>query len=491
MSGEPLRPDEVRERAAGGAAVLGARGALIYLLGIGANIALARLLTPRDFGIVALGSVLLVVGTYLTDGGMGAALVRRERAPERIDLEAVAGLQIAVAAGIAAIGAAAAAAFGRDGLIVATMLASLPITSARLAPAIVLERELRYRPIAFVDLVEAVTYYTWALAAVALGAGVWGMATAVVVRSLVGVLTMVRVGPVGFVRPRWIWRLVRPILGFGAKLQAAAVVAIVRDQGLNIGIAAIAGVGALGVWSLVYRILQVPVLIVNTAVRVSFPTMARMLEAREDPRPLIERGIGTVAVCMGIVLVGLVGCAPAALPALLGERWAEVPPTLLWSALGLLLSSPVIVSAIGYLYAVERAGTVLWATVWNTAAWFLVTFPLLSVVGAPAVGLGWIPAGIAMTVVVGWRTAQLTGAAIVRAVALPTVAALAAGAAGWAVAASGSETLALGAAGLVTAELVLFTALWFTQRSLLTSTYGLAATAVRSFKAPRIEQAAP
>lgn len=491
MSAEKLDVEEVRERATSGAAVLGARGVLVYVLGIGANIGLARLLAPRDFGIVALGSVLLVVGTYLTDGGMGAALIRRDAPPERIDLEAVAGLQIAVSGTVALVAASAAVAFGRDGLIVAAMLASLPITSARLPAAIVLERSLLYRPVALVDLVEAITYYTWALGTVALGAGVWGMATAVVVRAVMGVLTMMRVGPVGFVLPRWRWRRVRPILGFGLKLQATVAVSVVRDQGLNIGIAAIAGVSTLGVWSLAYRILQVPVLIVNTAVRVSFPTMARMLEAKQDPRPLIERGIGTVTVSMAAVLVALVGCAPAALPALLGDRWADVPPTLLWSSLAMLLSAPVIVSTIGYLYATDHAGTVVWATIWHTLAWFVVAFPLLTLLGAPAVGVGWIPAGLVLAAVSGARTAQLTGAAVVRSLAVPAAVAVAAGAAGWALAASGPDTVPLGVAGAVLAEVILLAGLWLTRRSLVLATYALAARGVRSFFPARVEQPAP
>jgi O-antigen/teichoic acid export membrane protein len=254
---------------------------------------------------------------------------------------------------------------------------------------------------------------------------------------------------------------------------------------LNIGIATISGVATLGIWSLVYRVLQVPLMVVNTAVRVSFPTMARMLDAREDPRALIERGIGTVAVCTAFILVGLVGCAPALLPALLGERWADVPPTLLWSSLGLLLTAPVIVAAIGYLYATGRAGTVLWATVWHTLAWFAVAFPLLPVVGAPAVGLGWIPAGLVMSAIVGHRTAQLTGAAVVRSVALPSVIAAAAGAAGWELAASGGETVARGAAGLVLAEALLFAGLWVARRSLLASTGNLLGTALGRFRPRR------
>lgn len=477
---ETLGTDEVRERAAGGAAVLGARGAIVFAVGLVANIALARLLVPRDFGVVALGSVLLVVGSQLTDGGLGAALIRRQEPPERIELEAVAGLQIAVAAGLAAAGAAGAAAFGRDGLVIAAMLVSLPIASTRVPAAIVLERQLLYRPIAFVDLVEAISYYAWALIAVALGFGVWGLASAVVARAVIGAVTMIRVGPVGFVRPRWSWAHVRPILGFGARFQATSIVTILRDQGLNVGIASIAGIATLGVWSLAWRILQVPTLIITTTARVSYPAMARLLGARENPRAVIERGVAAVSVAIAIVLVGLVGFAPAGLPALLGERWHDVPAALMWSSLALLLSAPIVVSTIGYLYAADRAGTMAWATVWHTLVWFAVTLPLLPSLGAPAVGVGWIPAGIVMATIVGRRAAELTGAAILRNAAVPVAVAIVAGAAGWGLTVPRPETLLWGLAGALTAECVLLGGLALAKRSLLADTYALGARAVRS-----------
>jgi O-antigen/teichoic acid export membrane protein len=477
---ETLGADEVRERAAGGVAVLGARGALVFAVGLVVNIALARLLAPRDFGLVALGSVLVLVGTLLADGGMGAALIRRERPPDRIELEAVAGLQTTVAALLAAAGAAGAAAFGRDGLVIATMLVSLPIASARVPASIVLERRLLYRQIAFVDLVEAASYYAWALIAVALGFGVWGLAGAVVARALIGALTMIWIGPVGFVRPRWAWRHIRPILGFGARFQATPVVTIVRDQGLNVAVASIAGISALGVWSLAWRILQVPTLIITTTARVSYPAMARMLGAGEDPRAVIERGVAVVSLAIGLVLVALVGFAPAGLPALLGERWHDVPAALLWASLGLILGAPIAVATIGYLYAADRAGTMVWAAVWHGVVWFAVTIPLLPSLGAPAVGVGWVPAGIVMAVIAGRRAAELTGAAIARNAALPTAAAILAGAAGWALAAPRPETLLWGVAGALTAECVLLAALALTKRSLLVETYALGARAVRS-----------
>ena len=489
---EPMGADEVRDRAVGGAAVLGARGVAVYALGIVANIVLARLLEPRDFGIVALGSVLLVVGTYLTDGGLGAALIRRERAPDRLELAAVAGLQLAVALVLALVGAAVAASFGEDGLVVAVMLASLPIAVAKLPATIMLDRRLLYRPIAMVDVMEALTYYVWALVAVALGAGVWGVATAVIVRALVGVAAMVRLGPLGLMRPRWSWPHVRPLVAFGTKLQANALVAIVRDQGLNVAVASIAGIATLGVWSLAYRILQVPLLIVTTASRVSYTAMARLLETSEDPRAAVERSAAALTIAMAAVLVALVGCAPAALPALLGEGWEDVPATLLWASLGMLVSAPVIVATMGYLFAVDRAGIVVSATVWHTVVWLAVAIALLPELGAVAVGIGWVPGGIVAAVIAGRGTARLSGAALLRNLALPVAVAIAAGAAGWLVAASGPETVPWGAAGLVAGELALLAGLALVARPQLADAHALARRAIsRSLAGDRGTAGAP
>lgn len=480
MSERPdaLGADEVRDRAVGGAAVLGARGAAVYALGIFANIALARMLEPRDFGIVALGTTLLVLGTYVTNGGLGAALIRRERAPDHTELAAVAGLQLAVAVALALTGAAVATLFGDDGLVVALMLASLPIAVAKLPATITLDRRMLFRPIAVVDVLEALTFYVWALVAVALGAGVWGVASAVIVRALVGAVAMVRLGPLGFVRPRWSWVHVRPLVALGTKLQANALVAMARDQALNVVIAAVAGIATLGVWGLAYRILQVPLLIVTTAGRVSYTAMARLLETAEDPRYALERSAAALTIAMAVVLVALVGSAPAALPALLGEGWEDVPATLLWASLGLLVSAPVIVATMGYLFAVDRAGTVVSSTVWHTLVWLAVTTLLLPELGAVAVGVGWVPGGLVAAAIVGRRTARLTGARLVRNLALPVVVAAAAGAAGWLVAVSGPETVPWGAVGLLTGELVLLAGLALAARRQLADARALLARAI-------------
>jgi O-antigen/teichoic acid export membrane protein len=265
---DELAAGELRTRAVTGAALLGARGVLVYGVGIVANLVLARLLAPRDFGLVALGTTVLVVGTYIAYGGFSAALIRRREPPTRPELEAVFGMQLAIATVIAVGVTAVALPAGDDGLVVATMAASVPLVVLRTPSLIVLERRVEYRVIATADVLEGLVYYAWAVATVAAGMGVWGMATAVLARAVVGTATMMVAGPMKLVRPRWGWSQVRPLLAFGIKYQAAAVAAIGREQLLNVAVAAVAGLATLGVWNLAWRVLQVPSLIFSTVGRV-------------------------------------------------------------------------------------------------------------------------------------------------------------------------------------------------------------------------------
>jgi polysaccharide transporter, PST family len=481
---EPVGAEEVRRRASAGAALLAARAALVVALGLGANIVLARLLVPRDFGLVALGTVLITLGGYLSDGGLGAGLIRRADAPTGLELQAVNGLQLGATVSLTLLAAAGAAAFGRDAAVIAVMVASLPITILRAPSIIVLERRLDYRTIATADIAEAVAFYAWAVATVALGMGVWGLASAMVVRAAVGTAVMVRRGPVGLVRPRWSWASVRPLLGFGLKLQAISAVAIARDQGLNLAVAAIAGVATLGVWNLAFRVLQIPTLLFTTVSRVSYASMSRLLTGGSDPRSAIERGVATLTVISAALLVAIVGFAPA-LPSLVGHAWDEVPATLALSCAAILLNAPVFVMTVGYLYAVDAAGAVLRAMSAYAAVWFAVSVPLLPALGAPAIGLGWIAAAAVGSVLLSRPTSRRTGASIWRNLLPASAAAGAAGAAGWEIAMAAHQTALAGVLGAAAAELLLFAALALVRRPLLVAAYDLVVDGVRGATAPR------
>lgn len=478
-AGEQLARDELRRRATGGAALLAARSGLILVVGVAANLALARLLEPRDFGLVALGTAFLLLGTRLSDGGLAVALIRRTPEPERRQLEAVNGFQVAATSALALIVALIAMVVGGDALVIATIVATIPIVVLRAPSLIVLERRLDYRVIATVDVLEALSFYAFALVSVALGAGVWGVAAAAVLRAVVGTSAMVLRGPVGLLRPRWSWMEVRPLVGFGVKTQSVGVANALREQGLNAGIALMAGISTLGVWSLAWRVLQVVYALLATVGRVLYPTISRVMGAGDDVRPLLERSAATVAVAAGAVIVAIAGFA-SALPAVVGPEWEDTPGTLVLACVALVVGAPRSVVLSSYLYAAGDAGSVLRAVAVHAVVWLAVALALVDELGAPIVGVGWIAASIAGNAVLARRAAVHTDARVTAALLPPTAAALAAIGAGWIIASPGHPSVLLGVVGAVGGELVLFGCLALMRPALLRDTGALLVEARRS-----------
>jgi O-antigen/teichoic acid export membrane protein len=481
-----VRPaEEIRQRAAAGAALIGIRTVAIWLLGVAGTVVLARLLVPRDFGFFAVGAALTSVVALFADAGIAAALIRSKESPPRILLETLFGFRLVFTLLFSAALAVVAWPFGDVGKVAAVTAAALPIMAVRTPGAIVLERELHYRPLAKIEVSEACAYYGWAVVTVAAGWGVWGLATAVVARAVAGSTIMLLVAPPGLLRPRLSFRRVRPLLGFGVQYQSVALASVVRDQGLNVATAAIGGVATLGVWTLASRVLQVPFLLFGPLWRVSYPAFSRLLASGEEARPMIERGLALLALCAGALLAVLVGSSPALVPVVFGPQWAAASDVLPPAALGLMLAGPVSVVACGYLYAVGDSGTVLRAVVLNTLALGAVALPLLPLIGIVALGFGWLAAGVVETVVLGRALSRRTSARVARHLAAPTLYATGSAAAGWLVATSGQPS---GASVVLSASLagVLYvSALVLTRRPLLTEAFSVAGRAVRGSLAAR------
>jgi O-antigen/teichoic acid export membrane protein len=263
---------------------------------------------------------------------------------------------------------------------------------------------------------------------------------------------------------------------------------IAQQQGLSVGVAAIAGVSALGVWSLAWRVLQVPVLLFVTVNRVAFPSMSRLLGAGENPRLVIERGVAALAALTGAVIVALLAFAPS-LPVLVGSGWNEVPPVLLWSGIALVVSAPITVATGGYLFAARAAGVVAMATVASSVVWFGLAFPLLPSLGPRAIGIGWVASG-AVYIALLWRaTVARSGAALGERLVVPTAVALAAAVATWLVANESPHSLLTGALALAVGEGLLLAGLAILSRSALLDTRSLVGRALRSFR-PRTRVAA-
>jgi polysaccharide transporter, PST family len=474
-----LPREELKRRASAGVLIVATRGVAILVISFVGNVIVARLLTPHDFGVVAIGMSFVYFVSMLADGGLGAALIRRPEPPAREELQALMGLQLALTVALALLVAAGAAPFGRSGWVVALMVSSMPLAMLQFPGRILLERSLLYRPLAVVELTQVLVYHAWAIGFVIAGFGVWGLASATVAMRAAAALVMAAVCPAGVVRPSLSWRRVQPLLGFGVRFQAASAMGFIQEQGLNACIAVIASVSTLGLWSLARRLMEIPFVLFDSLWRVSFPTMSQLVAAKENVAPLIERAEAMTAVASGLILTALAGSAPGLIPGLFGEQWREATTAIPGSCLALFIGGSLSVATVGYLYAVGDASAVLRSHVLRAIALFAVALPLLPLLGVRAAGIAWFVSSTVEAIVLGRATVQRTDAHLVRPLIVPLTVGIVAAATGWLVADVGGADLLAGLAGGAVSVLLFLAGLAVFQASLLRQTLRFGVQALR------------
>jgi O-antigen/teichoic acid export membrane protein len=472
--------------------VTASSGAVLLFIGFFGNLALARLLTPRDFGIFAIGSTVMLLGTSLADGGLASGLIRTPTPPTQRELRTLCGIQLVLTGLIAALGIAIGIQFGIAGDVTALMLISLPL-SAFVAPGrVVLMRQLLYSRLAVAEFASSAAFYAWSIGAVALGAGVWGMATGTVVKAAALAGTMSAVSPVGFTWPSLRGaRKFGDIMRFGLKFQAGWVIWVLREQLVNALTGSIGGVRALGLWALARRLLELPWVLLNSVVRVTYPAMTHILASGEDAKPTVERTTRFSAIVMALALSSFAGASIGLVPAVFGQQWEEsawiIPP----AALGLMLGAPISAGTAGYLFAVDRPGVVAWMSLWSSLAWLAATGALLPFIGAVGVGCGWIAYGATEAVLLSRATRRECGARVLERALAPVAAGASGGAVGTAIGLALGPNLLSGLAGGTVAALVTATLLLaFCHRDLFATVGALSGT-VRDALRVRLSGASP
>jgi O-antigen/teichoic acid export membrane protein len=420
---ESESPATIRDRGAVGAALLTIREAGAQVVAFTGMLVLAHMLTPTELGTVAFGATVVAIGTFFSDGGLGAALIRRANHPTVDEFRALLALQLGLAFVVALVVAVVGLEAGTTGAVTAIMACSLPLLALRAPHAIALERALIYRPIAAIDFAESLVYYGWAIATVAAGWGVWGLASAAIARALAGSVLMTAASPLKLITPRLVRGTLRSMLGFGIGFQAVGLAALARNQGVNLVVVAIGGERLLGYWAVAYRLMQLPFWVLQALWRVSYPTMARLRAHGEDTRLTVERFARVTALVSGAVLASLAVSAHFVVPTLFGANWAPSAAPLPWAAAGLVIAGPISVAAAGYLYSEGDVRTPLVATIINGAVWIALTAILLRPVGIAAVGIAWMVASWTEAVVFA-RALWRAGVAVSRMILVPVAVAV-------------------------------------------------------------------
>jgi O-antigen/teichoic acid export membrane protein len=456
---------DVRTRASAGIFFRTSSGVLTLLIGFFGNLVLARILTPKDFGIVAIGATVTLVASALADGGLASGLIRRADPPTRDELRTLSGIQLAFTLPLSALLAVIASRFGTAGLITGIMVCSVPLSAFQAPGRVILNRRLLYSRVAMVELVASVTYYGWAITGAALGYDVWAMATATVVRAIIASAAFAIGSPFGFIVPTLHRaREFGEIIRFGLKFQSGWITVVVREQILNATTAIVGGVSTLGLWSLARRLIELPTTLVDSINTVTFPTMSHLLFREDDPRPLIEKTTRYSAITLAVFLSAFAASSIGLVPFAFGDRWAEAAWAIPPACLGLAFAAPASAGATGYLFASGVPGRYVWITVIYSAVWIVTSAALLPFMGVAALGVGWIAGGLVEASLLERAVYQLSQARMLAQSAWPIVSGTVGGLAGLGGALSLSNTFFQGLAGAVVATVVTIAMLALTCR---------------------------
>lgn len=473
-------PASVRSRAASGAVTVTLRNVALRALGLAGLLVQARLLEPREIGLLALGLAVVSVGHLISAGGFGADLIRRDRPPTSDELASVTGAQLLATSLIAGVTFVVTAAIGGNALVPGIMTLSLPLFVLRTPTIVMLERDLQFGFLARAQLIEVFAYNVVAVGLLFAGAGVWGVAVAAAAYPLLGSLLLIRGGPVGALRPRLDFGLLRSMLRFGIAFQSVQLTIGVRDQSVNVMIAAVAGTAALGIWSVAYRSLQVVYVLVHTAWSVVFSSMARLVETGEAPATFIADALRTSAVSVGLLACVVAGTAPALVPALFGDGWQQAVAVLPWGSCALMISGPVSIGLVGFLLASGAATRVLAAVSAEAVVWIALAAALLPALGPQAVGVGMLAGALTFALVARQGVRRLVTVAFVRHLISPFAAAALAAGAGWLVASSiSTPAVGLLASGATTLSIYLACSLLLVRSDLFRLWHALANTVLR------------
>ena len=297
------------------------------------SIILARLLTPADFGIVAVALVATTVLDQLKDVGTASAIIQRKEV-DRVLLDTVFVLNLtlgAVFAGILAIlaGPVAAALGNADAASVIRVFAALMVvTAAGLVHQSLLRRTMRFRQIAIITIVQTLTTAAVSLGSAFVGLTYWSLVLGTVVGTVVGTVMLWFCHPW---RPTWAFSFasLRSIWSFSWNLFLTNVIYILWSQADKVIVGRFAGGAALGSYTMAQRLVSTPLQTLYGVVgEVSFSAFARRQDDDAALRSGFTRSAAVVALLTFPMLGGIAAVAVPFVSVVLGAKWSEVAPVI-------------------------------------------------------------------------------------------------------------------------------------------------------------------
>jgi len=332
-SPEPAAKASLGSQAARGLVWTSARALFIRALSLVSFVILARLLEPRDYGLVALATALSGYLPLLAAGGMAPALVQRPTV-DKTDLDTAFwmsfGLGVCLAAALAVAAWPLAAAFDEPRLraVLQVLCVAIVVTGLGGAHQAVLQRRLAFDAVAKAGMIANVVATAVGVGLAFLGFGVWALVAQSVLAPAGTTFGLIVQSGYRPGRDVSLSRL-RSLFGFSRNVIGMSIMAFLTQRSSDLLIGAFIGTTALGIYSVAYRLIVVMLDVLVTSVQgVIFPVFSRVQMDRPRLRQayLSASRMGALITFPSFLFV--MATAPETVEVVFGSKWNDSVPVM-------------------------------------------------------------------------------------------------------------------------------------------------------------------
>lgn len=323
----------LKERVAGGVAWSIAEKVGSMLLQMVVSIVVARLLSPEDFGVMAILTFFTSLALVMVDSGFSQTLIRKDN-PSKEDYRAVFAFNIAASVVLYALlvaGAPMVARYYRLPIIAEiapVLFLLLPVNALCVIQNTIFTREFRFRLLSQATFTASFVAGVVAIAMALAGCGVW---------SLVGqrVATLAVKTLILWIKSDWrpsrhfSMRPVREMAPFSLRLLTTDLIASIYNNISQMFIGKIYSADTLGFFNQAQKFKDLPLTSAMQSVQsVTYPALSQIGNQRNKFAESYRQVLMVVAFMLFPVMMGIAAVAEDLFALLLGEKWMPTVPYL-------------------------------------------------------------------------------------------------------------------------------------------------------------------
>ncbi len=336
------------------------------------SVVLAKLLTPEDFGLLSMASVVtgfVMIFQYL---GTSGVIVQRSQLSERLThtlflLNLMVSLVLTVVLLVCAAPLADLYKEPRLVPIIQVLGLTFILGSTQAVPGALLQRNMQFSALATINILAAVVQGIVGIVLAILDFGVWALVWSNIISS--AVVTVATLYAAGWF-PKWIfdWKELKSVIGYCMNLTGTSIIDFIGMDADKFLLGKWLGERDLGLYTMANRFALYPPLSISPIInRVIFPAFSRIQDDNEQIAFIFRRSVGGIAFVTFPLILGLVALAEPFILSTVGAKWSECIPLLaLMAPIGIMQA---IVTPAGYVvYSKGKTGMMLLLTTLRAAA---------------------------------------------------------------------------------------------------------------------------